>query len=249
MELIQPDFGRQRFDDAALTYDAVATVQRDAAAWLAEWIPLERRGDALEIAAGTGLFTRHLLRWRGFLEASDLSPTMVQQGRRKLPAIRWTIRDAASPGLPASLDWLFSCSFLQWAFDPQRLLKTWRRQLRPGGSLLCGMFISDSLHELRALAPGVSPVRWRTEADYAALFGAAGFRVRRIESRSRIHRYPSARGLFRQLHHSGVTGPRQLSIRQMRRLMDDYAHHWPHPDGGVRATWSSCRIIAERPRH
>ena len=248
MDLIPAKSHRQRFDASARTYDAVATAQRDAAAWLAEWVPAERRGDALEIAAGTGLFTRHLLPWEGRLEASDLSPKMVEQGRLKLPSIPWTVRDAASDRLPESLDWLFCCSYLQWTSDAQGLLETWRRQLRPGGRLLCGVFIADTLRELRTLVPGVSPVPWRTEADHAAFLKAAGFHVRQIESRSRVYRYESARDFFRRLHQSGVTGSRRLSPGQMRRLMDDYTDTWPHPDGGVRATWAFCRIIAERPQ-
>ena len=48
------------FDRRASVYEEHAPVQREAAAWLAEWLPETIGGPVLEVGAGTGLFTRHL---------------------------------------------------------------------------------------------------------------------------------------------------------------------------------------------
>jgi hypothetical protein len=48
------------FDRRAAQYEQHAPVQREAAAWLAEWLPEKIESPALEVGAGTGLFTRHL---------------------------------------------------------------------------------------------------------------------------------------------------------------------------------------------
>ncbi len=49
-----------RFNRAAPVYERHAVVQEAMAGWLAEWLPPEI-GTALEIGAGTGLFTRQLV--------------------------------------------------------------------------------------------------------------------------------------------------------------------------------------------
>ena len=49
------------FDRRAAVYEDHAPVQREAAAWLAEWLPEKIEDPALEAGAGTGLFTRYLV--------------------------------------------------------------------------------------------------------------------------------------------------------------------------------------------
>ena len=73
------------FDRRASDYERHAPVQREAAQWLAEWLPGEIEHPALELGAGTGLFTRHLVGRTKRLVASDIAPRMVQAGIDRLP--------------------------------------------------------------------------------------------------------------------------------------------------------------------
>jgi alkylation response protein AidB-like acyl-CoA dehydrogenase len=67
------------FDRHAGRYDTHATVQREAAAWLAEWLPQIIDGHALELGAGTGLFTRHLATRATQLVATDTAMKVTTQ--------------------------------------------------------------------------------------------------------------------------------------------------------------------------
>ena len=88
--------GLPDFDRRAAQYDSHAALQREAAAWLAEWLPEQIAAPALELGAGTGLFTRHLAaRTRG-LVACDVAPGMVQIGRSSLPEVAWSVAEACA---------------------------------------------------------------------------------------------------------------------------------------------------------
>ncbi len=231
-----------RFDRAAPRYDAHAEVQRVMAAWLAEWAPHRRAGRALEIGAGTGLFTAHLLPWSGHLLATDLSPAMVAAGRQRFPQIPWAVREAGEAG-SERYDWIFSCSFLQWSTDPDTLLETWRDQLNPGGRVLAGFFVDGALPVLHRLLGPDAPLPSRGADAWKALFRRAGFRIHAAETRDDVHTYRSALDLFRHLHRIGATAAPRLSASQMKGLLRAYESECRRPEGGVEGTWRYCRLL------
>ncbi len=234
-----------RFDSAAGTYDSYGGVQREMADWLAEWLPDEKSGGALELGAGTGFFTRHLLPWPGTLVATDLSPGMVATGRQHYPQIPWRVRDAGATG-EEKFDWIFSCSFLQWSPDPDPLLEAWRQQLRPGGRVLSGFFVDGALPALHDLLGKHAPLLPRGEKDWIAHFENAGFRIRAIETREHSRSYPSALDLFRCLHRIGATGTPRMSVVELKQLLRTYGQTCRRPDGNVEGTWKYTRVLAER---
>ncbi len=234
-----------RFDKAARTYDAFAQVQRAMADWLAEWIPAERTGSAIEIGAGTGLFTRHLRPWSESLRATDLSGKMVGTGMKKYPEIEWMVRDAGKIE-PETYDWIFSCSFLQWSESPQTLLELWRRSLVPGGKVLAGFFIEGALVELNRILGDEAPVPRRDWNDWRRIFSRAGFRILSTEVRATHCTYASSLELFRHLHRIGATGKPRLNPSGMKKLLNTYTEACGIPGGGVKATWKYCRLLAER---
>jgi len=243
-DTLRPALG---FDRKAGCYDTHAHVQRDTAAWVAEWLPAAGAfGTCLEFGAGTGNFTRHLATRFATLEASDHAPAMVAQGRRCFPMIEWSERDAWNPtDLPGAWDFVASCSLLQWASDPTAVLSRWRRLLRPGGRQLSGIYIAPSLPEFGALLPERRPFPWRTADDWRGHFAAAGFGAIRVETRTREYIYPDARALMRQLHGTGATLTGDpLPPGRLKTLLRDYDRVHGRADGGVPATWTFCRIEA-----
>ena len=137
----------KHFDEAARTYESYGFIQKEMADWLAEWCPASRSGKALEVAAGTGFFSRKLLPWSGHLIVSDAAPSMVEEGKRLTPGPDWVT--AMADALPdEKFDWIFSSSFLQWADDASELLGHWRSRLTPGGRILAGLYINPTLNEL-----------------------------------------------------------------------------------------------------
>ncbi|CAM2883813.1 methyltransferase [Rariglobus hedericola] len=234
------------FDRKAGSYDVHAHVQRDTAAWVAEWLPPAGTfATCLEFGAGTGNFTRHLESRFTQLEATDHAPAMVAQGRLAFPSVTWSERDAWNPADPAGTrDFVASCSVLQWAADPVGVLTRWRRLLRPGGRHLSGIYIAPSLPEFGALIPERRPFPWRTADEWSKSFSAAGFTDIRVDTKTREYIYPTARALMRQLHGTGATivgAP--LAAGRLVTLLRDYERVHRRADG-VPATWTFCRIEA-----
>ena len=134
-----------RFDQKAFQYHDKASIQKEVADWFSQWIDKDcSRLAGLELGAGTGLFTRHLA-LRGFHElcATDISQSMLNEGKTRLPNVRWEIQDAWR--LEArKADRVYACSLLQWATDPIGVLSFWRDALLEDGRLLACFFISFS---------------------------------------------------------------------------------------------------------
>lgn len=237
MNAVCDSFGR-----AAASYDGSASVQTAMANWLAEWLPADRRGAALEVGAGTGLFTVRTLPWAGAYVASDASAGMVALGRSKVPAVEWRELAAARVG-QGDWAWIFSASMLQWAEDPVALLSAWRDALVPGGRVLAGFYVADTLPELRGLfSAGREPLVWRDVSQWRKSFAAAGFDLLRDEVDERIFSYASPKALLRSLHATGAAPSRLVAPGNLLGWLRT------HGETPLNATWTFYRVEAEMPK-
>lgn len=234
------------FDAAAERYRKHAIVQRAMAAWLAEWLPVERRGRALEIGAGSGLFTELLVPWNDLLLATDLSPAMCAAGRQAVPAATWTVMSAdALEG--SGWQWVFSSSMLQWARQPDRILAQWRERLAPGGRILAGLYIAETLPEMRLATGWAGPVQWRSMEFWRATLAQAGLVLERDSVERRVFHHSSALAFWRSLHEVGAAPSRRMPPGQLRRWLREYDLRFASALG-VRATWTFYRFEAARSR-
>jgi SAM-dependent methyltransferase len=185
-----------------------------------------------------------MLPWSGPLMASDLSPAMCAVGRGMLPEVSWRVMAAEKPeGGP--WDWIFSSSVLQWAVDPAAVFTAWHGCLPPGGRVLSGLFVKESLAEWRGVAGGWAPLEWRTIEEWRSHLNRAGLRVVRDEVKKRVFTHSSARAFLRSLHGVGAAPARRFAAGRLRRLMHDYETRHGTPQG-VRATWMFYRFEAAR---
>ena len=234
---------KSSFDRAARTYLAHAQVQTAMAEWLAEWLPAERAGRALELGAGPGVFTRLLLPWSGKLVASDSSESMCAAGQAEVPGVAWAVMSAEAPE-PGPWHWMFSSSMLQWIADPAAVFAGWRaragrRRTHTGRTLRRGQPAGMGRPRRRRGALGLAPSR----GSGAATCKAAGFCLVREESVVRTFIHPSARDFLRSVHRVGAAPERRMPPGQLRRLLCDYeARH--RRGGGVVATWVFHRFEA-----
>jgi ubiquinone/menaquinone biosynthesis C-methylase UbiE len=157
----------------------------------------------LEVAAGTGRVTRHLLAALpadGELTATDLHEPMIAEGQRRVPAdsrLHWQTADAMALGFGAAQFDAVVCQFgLMFVPDKLLALREMRRVLRPGGTLLLATWddlarnpASKLLHELAfAELPADPPMFMRVPfsmpdtGELHALTEAAGFAGVRIET-------------------------------------------------------------------
>ena len=146
------------------------------ARWFAEVAEVEgaldrfdARGDVLELACGTGLWTRHLASTAGRLTAVDASPEVIELNRSRVgdAAVEYLRADIFDLRLPDRYD---VCFFGFWLshVPEERFAEFWEgvgRALRPGGRVFfvdSGIGRSDRVHtrdrspetELRRLSDG-----------------------------------------------------------------------------------------------
>jgi len=234
---------RSSFNRAASTYAGHAVVQEAMASWLAQWLPTERTGRALELGAGTGVFTRKLLPWAGALTATDMAEAMCREGLAALPEVDWQVMRAESPG-GEPCDWILSSSMLQWVENPRAVFAAWRKALKPGGRVLAGLFAEGSLPELRMLTKGWTPLTWRMPEEWAEGLNLAGLHLVRADAEERVFHHPSAVHLLRSLHGVGAAPFHHFTPGQLRKILRDYDAQ--HGDAqGVRSTWVFHRFEAE----
>lgn len=234
----------ESFNRAARTYLVHAQVQQAMADWLANWVPVRRNGCALEIGGGPGLFTERLLPWKGRLLATDISPEMCAMGQTALPQVEWQIMAAEAPAA-GPWDWIFCSSMLQWAAQPEEILAAWRERLATDGRVLAGLFVSETLPELRELMGQPRGLIWRTAEAWRQCLARSGLRILRDDSERRVFRHASALALLRSLHGTGATPERRFSPGRLRGLLREYESRH-RSTAGVRSTWTFYRFEAVR---
>jgi malonyl-CoA O-methyltransferase len=238
--VIRPDFDRR-----APLYERHASVQREAAAWVSEWLPPRIEGPALELGAGTGLFTRHLAPLAPQLVATDIAPRMVSAGVNALPGTAWSVADASMPPGGNAYRWVFSCSLVQWLPDPEHAFRRWHAVTAPNARFLSGWFIRGTLGEFFEACPDASPFTWRDESEWLDLLRSAGWNPLRSGTRTYTRRHTDSAAMLRDIHNAGAVIPRRLGIGPLRRALRDYDRM--HPAGhGVTTTFVFLRVEAEK---
>ena len=235
------------FDQRANRYEQHAQVQSEAADWLAQWLPEHASASrCLELGAGTGLFTRHLVGRFDHLESTDISANMLRICRARFPEVNFRIRDAWKPSKqPEDWDFLVSSSLLQWAPCPDTVMRQWASFVQPKGRLILGFFVHPSLPEMMEIMDEKGPVTWHSSDMWSRIFSGNGFHLIRIETKNRRYHYETALHFWQSLHGTGATISRKMSPGALRRLLRNYDARFRQGDG-VYASWTFCRVELER---
>jgi SAM-dependent methyltransferase len=199
----------------------------------------DRAESILEIAAGTGRVTRHLLARmapHARLLATDLNDPMIQRASSVIadPRLTWRVADAQQlPSADASHD-VVVCQFgLMFVPDKPLALREMRRVLKPGGTLLLSTWNAmaknpwfETVHGLAVAAlPDNPPLFMLTPysmSDTSALYdliAGAGFAEVRVDTVELMGEAVSARhlatGLVRGNPLSGQLEERNISAEAM----------------------------------
>lgn len=215
------------------------------AAWLAEWLPEKTTSPALELGAGTGLFTRQLVGRTEKLVATDTSPRMVEIGRSNLPQAEWSVADASNPPGSGAYRWIFSSSLVQWLPDPPAAFRAWHRACAPGAHMLGGWFVLGTMREFFDVCPEAAPFAWRDAPEWSGMLRATGWHPVRTEQLEVRHFHPDAASMLREIHNAGAVVPHRLSLARMRSALRDYDRNH-RAEGGVPGTFVFLRVEAVR---
>ncbi len=154
-------------------YDAVRPhYPEDAITHFVEVFGLDARSHALDLGAGTGIFTRQILNRVGRVTAVDPSSSMRATFAAQTPGV--TVLEGSDDAIPlgdGAVDVVFAAQAFHW-FDPRRALPEIRRVLAPGGGL--GLLWNERDVEVPWIRDLNRAMRWDERQPYDASidFGA-----------------------------------------------------------------------------
>ncbi len=146
---------------------------------------LKRDMDVLEMACGTGQLSYPLSSRVRLWEATDFSPAMIAEAKKKNSSARlhFSVQDAtALPYAPESFDAVVISNALHIMPHPEKVLSEIRRVLKPDGLLFAPTFVHGENTgfrlrvKLMELAGFHTYHKWNAE-EFAAFISGHGFAV------------------------------------------------------------------------
>lgn len=238
-----------QFNHFATTYNKNAFIQKDLIEWGLPFINTIsiKNTCVIELGAGTGLLTNYLLKeCPAEVIATDISASMIIEGKKNAPQAHWRLMDAWNARLKA-FDHVYSSGLLQWCPQPQKAIASWAEHLHPKGTIHGLFFIDQTLKELHQLIPSSKRIEWRPRESWESFFKNAGLKVVLSREMTQVYEIPSSLDLLKTLKYTGTSLKNQLCGGQLRRILKEYDRRYASSKG-VLSTWQFCQLIAQK-RH
>lgn len=245
----------RRFGAHFETYDREAAVQMSICDRMASMIEAEDMGDiesALEIGAGTGFLSSHLLRmmpsakWL-FNDISDQSEPFVRRyvERYGASSVEFCCCDGESE-IDGEYDLIASCSAIQWFTDLEAFTRRLSGMIREGGYVALSLFAPDNFKEVMISNRDIG-LSYLSLEQMRGLLEAAGFTI--TASWEQCHRLllPSPMDVLRHIKLTGVSGASSSgwSRGRLHQFCDRYSEMFGF-DLGVTLTYHPIIVIAKK---
>lgn len=228
---------RQSFANAAQSYDAMSSLQRQVGRELIGRVDLPHEALVVDVGCGTGFFTQQL--WdRALLKnivALDIALPMLLKARQRLCGRKAPLICADAEQLPFlnhCLDGLVSNLALQWCLGLDAMFVDVRRVLRTNGQFVFSTFGESALYELKTAWAAVDDYPHVNEfcslSDIRQQLRTAGFVGVQLESKIYQIKYAGVIDLMRELkgigaHNVSQARNKQLTTKgQLQKLIDAY---------------------------
>jgi ubiquinone/menaquinone biosynthesis C-methylase UbiE len=174
--------------DAGL-YDAKHSFVWERAKGVMELLSPQPGERILDVGCGTGALSADIAATAAEIVGVDRSEEMIQEARRKYPALRFEVCDARALSFSNEFDAVFSNATLHWMPDAEPVVRGISRALRPGGRLVAEFggkgnvrsvveAFETALHKLRIPVDGANPWFYPSIAEYSSLLEKHGLEVR-----------------------------------------------------------------------
>jgi SAM-dependent methyltransferase len=196
---------KTNFNTQLNAYDAHAFIQKEGCGWGADWLEQDLSHlEILELGAGTGLFTHHLLSRKAHnLTISDIDALKLKSAERLFTTNDHDIKILnAFQALPKKWDRLYATFLLQWSPNPFETLRFWRSALKPKGRLLVVLPVAPTLASWYLYFS--SPLQWHSDTFWLDAFQRTGWNVLRSECQLKHYQFSSPFQLFKTLHITGT---------------------------------------------
>lgn len=143
----------------------------------------------LDVGCGTGDLSYQISESGAQVTGIDMSSNMVEQAKRKYPALSFHVLNVYDINQIAKYDAIFSNAVLHWVTNPKKALENFHRTLRPGGRMVIEFGgkgnvqkIREAIHAVYAkLFPSSAllkePWYFPSLAEYTTLLEEVGFTV------------------------------------------------------------------------
>ena len=242
---------RRRFSAASASYDAEAQAQRQIASrlWALAAPHIVPAAAILEIGAGTGLLTQHILSAQPkSLTVNDLYTSLQVQALAQQEPDVLSVREGNAETLDfcGPYDAICSASTVQWFADIKGFFHRCARYLPKGGLLAFSSFLPGNLHEVAELT-GVG-LDYADAADLQNYLDQEFWLVAMEQGEITLH-FASPHDVLLHLRNTGVTGIRSVGWNKRRYLefVDGYITRYSTGQG-VRLTYLPVYVVALRKR-
>lgn len=250
---------KKRFAHNLDGYDALSVVQRAVCKHVDELLgsilPSVEGHVALELGAGTGFFTEHLL--RRFHDKSwtinDIVPetetylekVVAKSGYNNPITFVWG--DAESIAFPANMSLLASASLFQWFDALDVFLKRVGTNIAKGGYVVFSSFGANNFFEIREASFGNKGILFPNYEKVMMWCREAGFEI--LHSDDYIHElvFPTVSDMIHYLRDTGVNGSSKGSWS--RAEYNDFCTRYKESfskDGGVTLSFNPIIFILRK---
>ncbi|MBI5598913.1 MAG: methyltransferase domain-containing protein [Deltaproteobacteria bacterium] len=270
--MIEKSAIKKSFSRAARTYDAYASLQKEAAGVVASLLsrfareavpvtvesgvapnaPLMPPMTLLDAGSGTGALSAFLKDEGCRIFGVDIALPMLECSQESLPWTGGMLATGDLEALPfkdASFDAVASSLALQWT-EPELSFREAARVLKPGGLFVFSTLGPATLHELRDCLGSDALARFTGMIEALRLIEASGFETVFSEERLVTKNYPTLRDLLITLKQIGASpvskgrmGPAASSLKKAEA---DYLKRFGGEGSGVRATYELIYIVARK---
>lgn len=243
---------KQRFESNFKSYNKLALIQQQICNELADLLSELCTNDisrAMEIGAGTGFLTSHLIKryptstW--FI--NDLTPSSesyITDFVQNTPhTYLWG--DAESLTMPDNLDLIASASTLQWFDDFDNFISKAKRATREGGYLAITTFGVENFKEINTtLGEGLNYLNYK---EIANILEKNGYKIIRSLDYTKSLQFDTPIDVLRHIKQTGVNSIKRQRMTRKRLLKfeQDYANHYLNSNGKVYLTYHPIIILCQ----